>query len=117
MPAPGFGCYRADDTELDTVIAHATAAGYRSFDTAAMYGNETALGRALARPAPRRVAAHLARARTTAPRRVRPRNRSVELQPAHLLRPTEVATVTHAVDQISALDNDERTGPNPDDIN
>ena len=48
MPAIGFGCYQIDDAEMDALIAHAAAVGYRGFDTASAYGNEAALGRALA---------------------------------------------------------------------
>ncbi|MEU6440269.1 aldo/keto reductase [Streptomyces sp. NPDC047046] len=47
MPLLGFGVYQipADDTER--AVSEALAAGYRLLDTAAAYGNEEAVGRAL----------------------------------------------------------------------
>lgn len=45
MPALGLGVYNAKDhDELVTAIIHAIKAGYRSIDTAAIYGNEEAVG-------------------------------------------------------------------------
>jgi 2,5-diketo-D-gluconate reductase A len=49
MPALGFGLFQIPDSDMDGVIWHALAVGYRAFDTAPMYGNERSLGRALAR--------------------------------------------------------------------
>ncbi|MEU9098885.1 aldo/keto reductase [Streptomyces sp. NPDC048361] len=48
MPLLGFGVYQipADDTER--AVSEALAAGYRLLDTAAAYGNEEAVGRAIA---------------------------------------------------------------------
>ncbi|MYW67020.1 aldo/keto reductase [Streptomyces sp. SID8379] len=47
MPLLGFGVYQisADDTER--AVSDALAAGYRLLDTAAAYGNEEAVGRAI----------------------------------------------------------------------
>ncbi|MGW6936482.1 aldo/keto reductase [Lentzea sp. NPDC054927] len=47
MPLLGFGVYQipADDTER--AVSEALAAGYRLLDTAAAYGNEEAVGRAI----------------------------------------------------------------------
>jgi len=49
LPVLGFGTYRIEE-ELEAMeaVRLALAAGYRSFDTASMYGNEAAIGRALA---------------------------------------------------------------------
>jgi 2,5-diketo-D-gluconate reductase A len=48
MPAIGFGLFQIPDTEMQAVIDHALAVGYRAFDTAPMYGNERSLGPTLA---------------------------------------------------------------------
>ena len=48
MPQLGFGVFQiADAHECERAVGDAVAVGYRSFDTAASYGNEEALGRAL----------------------------------------------------------------------
>ncbi|GAA3260491.1 aldo/keto reductase [Streptomyces lavendulae] len=47
MPILGFGVYQIPPEETERAVAEALAAGYRSFDTAAAYGNEEAVGRAL----------------------------------------------------------------------
>ena len=48
MPAHGFGVYKiTDDQELIKAVTHAYQVGYRLFDTAQMYENEAALGKAL----------------------------------------------------------------------
>jgi diketogulonate reductase-like aldo/keto reductase len=47
IPAIGFGVYKVDDTEAETAVGEALAAGYRHVDTAEMYGNEAGVGRAL----------------------------------------------------------------------
>jgi len=50
MPMLGFGVYQiADATECETSVAEALRVGYRLIDTAAAYGNEEAVGRAIAR--------------------------------------------------------------------
>lgn len=42
-----FGTYPLNGDDLAQAITHALAAGYRAFDTAQMYGNEAATGKAL----------------------------------------------------------------------
>ncbi|MET9371792.1 aldo/keto reductase [Streptomyces griseoflavus] len=49
MPQLGFGVWQVPDAEAETAVATALEAGYRSIDTAAIYGNEEGTGRALAR--------------------------------------------------------------------
>ncbi|MFI9122080.1 aldo/keto reductase [Streptomyces bikiniensis] len=48
IPRLGFGVFQIPDDETTTAVAHALEAGYRSVDTAAVYGNEAGVGRALA---------------------------------------------------------------------
>ncbi|MEU3103448.1 aldo/keto reductase [Streptomyces griseoflavus] len=48
MPQLGFGVWQVPDAEAETAVATALEAGYRSIDTAAIYGNEEGTGRALA---------------------------------------------------------------------
>ncbi|MFJ5934245.1 aldo/keto reductase [Streptomyces sp. NPDC093071] len=48
IPQLGFGVFQVPDDETTTAVAHALDAGYRSIDTAAVYGNEAGVGRALA---------------------------------------------------------------------
>ncbi|MFJ6392318.1 aldo/keto reductase [Streptomyces sp. NPDC091972] len=48
MPQLGFGVFQVPDEETTRAVADALAAGYRSIDTAAIYGNERGVGRALA---------------------------------------------------------------------
>ena len=48
MPILGFGVFQIDDTATEKAVSDALAAGYRSIDTAAAYGNEEAVGRAIA---------------------------------------------------------------------
>ncbi|MFE4057566.1 aldo/keto reductase [Streptomyces sp. NPDC059096] len=47
MPVLGFGVYRIPPEETEQAVGSALAAGYRSLDTAAAYGNEEAVGRAI----------------------------------------------------------------------
>nr|WP_285879420.1 aldo/keto reductase [Neobacillus mesonae] len=48
MPEHGFGVYKmTDKSELETAVHKALEFGYRSFDTAQMYQNETILGEIL----------------------------------------------------------------------
>ena len=48
MPVLGLGIYKmTDEGEMKDAVQHALAAGYRSFDTAQMYGNEGMLGNVL----------------------------------------------------------------------
>jgi 2,5-diketo-D-gluconate reductase A len=48
MPILGFGVFQVPDDQTEQVVSDALAAGYRSIDTAASYGNEEAVGRAIA---------------------------------------------------------------------
>ncbi|PYI68993.1 2,5-diketo-D-gluconic acid reductase [Arthrobacter livingstonensis] len=48
MPQIGYGVFQVPDAETETAVSLALAAGYRSIDTAAIYGNEAGVGRALA---------------------------------------------------------------------
>ena len=49
MPQLGFGVFQmTDQAECERAVRDAVEVGYRSFDTAASYGNEEAVGRALA---------------------------------------------------------------------
>ncbi|RLK49716.1 aldo/keto reductase [Microbacterium telephonicum] len=48
IPQLGFGVFQVPDDETTAAVAAALDAGYRSIDTAAIYGNETGVGRALA---------------------------------------------------------------------
>ncbi|TLM87576.1 aldo/keto reductase [Pseudarthrobacter sp. NamE5] len=43
----GFGLYKVPAADAEKLVAIALAAGYRHFDTAAMYGNETGLARGI----------------------------------------------------------------------
>ncbi|MBB3398680.1 MULTISPECIES: aldo/keto reductase [unclassified Rhizobium] len=54
IPALGFGVFRMSDAEVEAVVPAAIEAGFRHFDTAQIYGNEAALGRALAAAGARR---------------------------------------------------------------
>ena len=47
MPQVGFGVFQVPDEETTAAVAAALAAGYRSIDTAAIYGNEVGVGQAL----------------------------------------------------------------------
>lgn len=48
IPQLGFGVFQVPDAETTEVVGLALEAGYRSIDTAAIYGNESGVGRALA---------------------------------------------------------------------
>ncbi|MGA5647904.1 aldo/keto reductase [Streptomyces seoulensis] len=48
MPQLGFGVFQVPDDETAEAVGHALRAGYRSIDTAAIYGNERGVGRAIA---------------------------------------------------------------------
>jgi 2,5-diketo-D-gluconate reductase A len=48
MPVTGLGVGELSDTETEGAVSAALEAGYRSIDTAAAYGNEAAVGRAIA---------------------------------------------------------------------
>ncbi|MFF8601324.1 aldo/keto reductase [Streptomyces sp. NPDC015232] len=47
-PQLGFGVFQVPDDETTAAVTAALEAGYRSVDTAAIYGNEAGVGRALA---------------------------------------------------------------------
>lgn len=48
MPIVGFGVFQVPAEQTEQVVTDALAAGYRHLDTAAAYGNEEAVGRAIA---------------------------------------------------------------------
>jgi 2,5-diketo-D-gluconate reductase A len=48
MPLLGFGVYQIPAEETEQAVSDALAAGYRLLDTAEAYGNEEAVGRAIA---------------------------------------------------------------------
>ncbi|MEU6975505.1 MULTISPECIES: aldo/keto reductase [unclassified Streptomyces] len=48
IPQLGFGVFQVPDDETAAAVTTALETGYRSIDTAAVYGNETGVGRALA---------------------------------------------------------------------
>ncbi|MEV5908374.1 oxidoreductase [Streptomyces sp. WAC 01325] len=48
MPQLGFGVWQVPDDEATRAVGTALEAGYRSIDTAAIYGNEAGTGRAIA---------------------------------------------------------------------
>ncbi|MER5852517.1 aldo/keto reductase [Streptomyces sp. NPDC002012] len=47
IPQLGFGVFQVSDDQTTAAVSAALEAGYRSIDTAAIYGNETGVGRAL----------------------------------------------------------------------
>jgi diketogulonate reductase-like aldo/keto reductase len=48
MPQLGFGVWQVSDDEAERAVATALETGYRSIDTAAIYGNEEGTGKAIA---------------------------------------------------------------------
>ncbi|MDX3234422.1 aldo/keto reductase [Streptomyces sp. ME03-5709C] len=48
MPQLGFGVFQVPDADTKAAVTSALEAGYRSIDTAAIYGNEAGVGQALA---------------------------------------------------------------------
>ncbi|MFI6412862.1 aldo/keto reductase [Streptomyces sp. NPDC050585] len=48
IPQLGFGVFQVPDEETTAAVSSALEAGYRSIDTAAIYGNEAGVGKALA---------------------------------------------------------------------
>lgn len=48
IPQLGFGVFQVPDEETTAAVSCALEAGYRSIDTAAIYGNEAGVGKALA---------------------------------------------------------------------
>ena len=47
MPILGFGVYQMTDAECEASVLEALRIGYRLIDTAAIYGNEVEVGRAI----------------------------------------------------------------------
>ena len=47
IPQLGFGVFQIPDDETEAAVGEALAAGYRSIDTASIYGNERGVARAL----------------------------------------------------------------------
>ena len=54
MPQLGFGVYQVPPEEAAQAVSTALDAGYRSIDTAALYGNEEGVGKAIAESSVRR---------------------------------------------------------------
>lgn len=48
IPQLGFGVFMVDPAETERIVSDALEAGYRHIDTAAIYGNEEGVGRAIA---------------------------------------------------------------------
>jgi 2,5-diketo-D-gluconate reductase A len=48
IPQLGFGVFKVDPDEAERIVSEALEAGYRHIDTAAIYGNEVGVGRAIA---------------------------------------------------------------------
>jgi len=48
IPQLGFGVWQVPNAEAAKVVGTAISTGYRSIDTAAIYGNEVGVGKALA---------------------------------------------------------------------
>jgi len=48
MPQLGFGVFRVPEDETVSAVLNAIEVGYRSIDTASLYGNEAGVGRAIA---------------------------------------------------------------------
>lgn len=49
IPQLGFGVFKVDPDETERIVTDALEAGYRHIDTAAIYGNEVGVGRAIAK--------------------------------------------------------------------
>src|SRR5687767_13751740 len=47
IPQLGFGVFKVDPDETERIVTDALEAGYRHIDTAAIYGNEVGVGRAI----------------------------------------------------------------------
>jgi 2,5-diketo-D-gluconate reductase A len=48
IPQLGFGVFKVDPVEAERIVSDALEVGYRHIDTAAVYGNEEGVGRAIA---------------------------------------------------------------------
>jgi 2,5-diketo-D-gluconate reductase A len=49
IPQLGFGVFKVDPNEAERIVTDALEVGYRHIDTAAIYGNESGVGRAIAK--------------------------------------------------------------------
>lgn len=49
IPQLGFGVFKVDPNEAERIVSDALETGYRHIDTAAIYGNEEGVGRAIAK--------------------------------------------------------------------
>ncbi|QEE61987.1 aldo/keto reductase [Salinibacterium sp. dk2585] len=49
IPQLGFGVFQVDPAETERIVTDALEVGYRHIDTAAIYGNEEGVGRAIAK--------------------------------------------------------------------
>jgi 2,5-diketo-D-gluconate reductase A len=49
IPQLGFGVFKVDPDETERIVTDALEVGYRHIDTAAVYGNEAGVGRAIAK--------------------------------------------------------------------
>jgi 2,5-diketo-D-gluconate reductase A len=49
IPQLGFGVFKVDPDETERIVTDALEVGYRHIDTAAVYGNEVGVGRAIAK--------------------------------------------------------------------
>lgn len=49
IPQLGFGVFKVDPDETERIVSDALEVGYRHIDTAAVYGNEIGVGRAIAK--------------------------------------------------------------------
>lgn len=49
MPMLGYGVFQVSNEECERCVLDAISAGYRSIDTAQAYGNEEAVGNAIAK--------------------------------------------------------------------
>lgn len=49
IPQLGFGVFKVDPNETERIVSDALEVGYRHIDTAAIYGNEDGVGRAIAK--------------------------------------------------------------------
>src|ERR1700712_3099579 len=47
IPQLGFGVFRVDPVETERIVSDALEVGYRHIDTAAVYGNEIGVGKAI----------------------------------------------------------------------
>jgi len=54
MPALGFGTFELEEATVEEILPHALELGYRHIDTAQIYRNEAAVGRAIKRVSVRR---------------------------------------------------------------